>query len=296
MYRGESPLRDRLGDLLPWDVGVPQPFVVALDAAGEIGGLVLDAGCGRGDNALFLAGHGHRVVGFDGSPAAIQQASAAGRDRGFDIDFVVADATDLTAFAGRATTVVDSALYHCLRRDDRRRYAAELHRALRPGGRLHVVCFADAKVRRLDALNYIGDDELRDVFAAGWTTTRLTPTGYLTAFTRSHLAARAEAEGRDDVDAFIAETFDVDADGRILSPCWQLTAVRDRRRPARWRTGRRGLRPSASPSRSRSPARVRSRRPPSTPGGAPSSRSPRSCSPPAGPAGCSPATPTCGPP
>ena len=45
----------------PWDIGKPQkPFV---DAADQITGSILDAGCGTGDNALFFAGRGCRGHG-----------------------------------------------------------------------------------------------------------------------------------------------------------------------------------------------------------------------------------------
>jgi SAM-dependent methyltransferase len=47
----------------PWDIGKPQrPF---LDVAGRISASTLDAGCGTGDTALFLAGRGHQVTGID---------------------------------------------------------------------------------------------------------------------------------------------------------------------------------------------------------------------------------------
>jgi predicted RNA methylase len=46
MYAGQA----------PWDIGKPQkPFI---DVADQITGAVLDAGCGTGDTALFLAGRG----------------------------------------------------------------------------------------------------------------------------------------------------------------------------------------------------------------------------------------------
>ena len=50
----------------PWDIGKPQkPF---LDVADQISGLVLDAGRGTGDTALFLAGRGSKVTGIECTP------------------------------------------------------------------------------------------------------------------------------------------------------------------------------------------------------------------------------------
>jgi SAM-dependent methyltransferase len=44
-----------------WDLGRPQPALV--EVADQITGVVLDAGCGTGDNALFFAQRGQSVVG-----------------------------------------------------------------------------------------------------------------------------------------------------------------------------------------------------------------------------------------
>jgi 2-polyprenyl-3-methyl-5-hydroxy-6-metoxy-1,4-benzoquinol methylase len=38
---------------------------VFVDAADRVSGSVLDAGCGTGENALFLAANGHQVTGID---------------------------------------------------------------------------------------------------------------------------------------------------------------------------------------------------------------------------------------
>jgi 2-polyprenyl-3-methyl-5-hydroxy-6-metoxy-1,4-benzoquinol methylase len=56
----------------PWDIGRPQkPFI---DIADQITGSVLDAGCGTGDNAVFLAGRGNKVTGIDFLEVPIQRA------------------------------------------------------------------------------------------------------------------------------------------------------------------------------------------------------------------------------
>lgn len=47
----------------PWDIGKPQKAF--LDVADQITGSILDAGCGTGDNALYLASQGHKVTGID---------------------------------------------------------------------------------------------------------------------------------------------------------------------------------------------------------------------------------------
>ena len=59
------------GQEIPWDVRKVQPAVEQLEREGVFKGVVLDAGCGFGDNGIFLAQKGYRVVGFDFSPEAI---------------------------------------------------------------------------------------------------------------------------------------------------------------------------------------------------------------------------------
>src|ERR671924_363194 len=64
----------------PWDIGRPQkPF---LDVADRVTGSVLDAGCGTGDTALFLAGRGCQVTGIDFLEVPIQRAQRKAAERG----------------------------------------------------------------------------------------------------------------------------------------------------------------------------------------------------------------------
>jgi SAM-dependent methyltransferase len=226
MYQGRSSLAELYGDLTPWEIGEPQPSVIEIAESGQLAGEVLDAGCGLGDNAFFLARQGFRVTGFDAAPTAVKRATERAAAMGIDASFVVADALELTDFYGRFTTVVDSALYHCLDEESRRRYLAEVRQVLRPGGRLHLVCFSNTRVKRLSALNYISEEELRANLSDGWEITTLRPTGYVTAFTREHVARSAAKFNYDSVDEYIRCTFEVDDRGRFLCPSWLVTAVR----------------------------------------------------------------------
>jgi 2-polyprenyl-3-methyl-5-hydroxy-6-metoxy-1,4-benzoquinol methylase len=91
----------------PWDTDGPTPFVHDLVQAGEIRGEVLDAGCGTGENTIYLAKQGYRVVGFDAAPAAIEKARIKAHQRGVEAAFLVADARELTAWDARFETMID---------------------------------------------------------------------------------------------------------------------------------------------------------------------------------------------
>src|SRR6266496_162516 len=106
-------------DVAPWDIGAPQPAVIGLADAGEFRGAVLDAGCGLGENAIFLAGRGYQVTGVDGSRTALRRARERAEARGVEVEFVHADVTTFDGIEPRFDAVLDSALYHCLTDEQR---------------------------------------------------------------------------------------------------------------------------------------------------------------------------------
>jgi ubiquinone/menaquinone biosynthesis C-methylase UbiE len=109
------------------------------------GEAVLDVGCATG-NLAFAAkrrvGLEAPVHGIDPAPRMIERARAKARRRRAEITFDVAVAQDLP-FAGRSFDVVVCTLVaHQLPLDDRRQCFAEMHRVLRPSGRLLLVDLA----------------------------------------------------------------------------------------------------------------------------------------------------------
>ncbi len=163
MYRAGTP---------PWDIGRPQPEVVKLAEEGEIVGDVLDVGCGTGENALYLAGLGRRVVGVDASPAAVEAARAKAAARSLAVPFLVADALDLAAIRRRFETALDCGLFHVFAPEARRAYAHSLCEVLSPGGTLHVLCFSDAEPPGPGPYR-ISEDEIRDAFRSIFALTRI---------------------------------------------------------------------------------------------------------------------------
>ena len=125
----------------PWDIDRPQKALV--DVANRITGSVLDAGCGTGENALFLASQGRRVTGIDFLEAPIQQARRKAAERALHRDLSRDDALTLADWTDRFDAIVDSGLFHVLGDGNRARYVAGLATVLAPGGPLFLLCFSD---------------------------------------------------------------------------------------------------------------------------------------------------------
>lgn len=210
----------------PWDIRTVQPAVVELERAGRFGGAVLDAGCGLGENALFLAAAGHRVTGVDGSATALAGARERAAERGVEVEFVHDDVTSLAELGDRRfDSVLDSALYHCLDPDQRRQYAAALHGVAAPGARLSLLCFADVDTG-LSLPIAISEDDLRETVGAHWDIEAVEPDWYTTSLTPEAFAAI-------DADSLAEIGFTIDAarvqrdeQGRIRGPIWRLYATR----------------------------------------------------------------------
>ena len=149
----------------PWDIGRPQkPFT---DVADRIGGAVLDAGCGTGDTALFLAGRGCRVTGLDFLEEPIRRAKRKAAERGVPVTFLVKDALTLKDWSERFDNVIDSGLFHVLSDEDRERYVDGLGTVLKPGGRLFLLCFSDEEPGT-QGPRRVSRKELHDAFGEGW--------------------------------------------------------------------------------------------------------------------------------
>src|SRR6266540_196061 len=101
----------------PWDIGRPQPALLALAEAGAIRGRVLDVGCGTGEHVLMAAGLGLEATGVDVAPTAIEAAERKARDRGLSARFLVGNVLELGALDERFDTVLDCGLFHVLTDD-----------------------------------------------------------------------------------------------------------------------------------------------------------------------------------
>lgn len=139
IYRELSPAE------IPWNIEQPPRALVELVESGRVTPCdAVDLGCGAGNYAVWLAQQGFRVTGLDLSAAAVVRAEALARDRGVACRFRACDlrapVPDLEACFDFA---FDWEVLHHVFPDDRARYAAAVHRLLRPGGTYLSVCFAE---------------------------------------------------------------------------------------------------------------------------------------------------------
>lgn len=156
----------------PWDIGRPQAaFAAACDL---IGPRVLDAGCGTGDLAIWLAGRGHAVTGVDFLAGPIARARAKAQAAGVAVNFLEMDALAIGEIPERFDAVTDCGLFHCF--DDARRsaYVAALTRLLEPGARVFILCFSPREPGE-HGPRRVSEPELRAAFATGWAVEAIEP-------------------------------------------------------------------------------------------------------------------------
>jgi len=160
------------GEKAPWDIAGPQPAVVDLEEAGEIRGSVLDAGCGTGENALYLASRGHEVWGLDFVPVAIERANVKAKERGLSVHFQVGDALKLDQLGRTFDAVIDCGLFHTFADEERPVYVSGLAAVVRPGGSINILCFSDQEPPG-EGPRRVTQQEIRDAFRDGWRVTEI---------------------------------------------------------------------------------------------------------------------------
>jgi SAM-dependent methyltransferase len=173
-YRGEA-AEFGAGARPPWSLGEPQPEIAALIDQGLMTGEVLDAGCGEAALSLHLAALGHRTVGLDASPTAIELAKAKAAEQGLEnASFEVADISSFTGYDGRFNTIVDSTLFHSMPVELRDGYQRSIVRAAAPGARYFVLVFGRAGMPE-GPINAVTEEELRQVVSKYWVVDEIRP-------------------------------------------------------------------------------------------------------------------------
>jgi ubiquinone/menaquinone biosynthesis C-methylase UbiE len=130
---------------------------------------VLDVGCGTGSLVLAAkrrVGRTGTVTGIDASPEMIERARRKATDKGEGIHFEVARVESLPFPNESFDVVLSTLMMHHLPRATRERCVSEMHRVLRPGGRVLVVDFEKPSNKRgglIARLHRHGGVPLRDI-------------------------------------------------------------------------------------------------------------------------------------
>jgi SAM-dependent methyltransferase len=180
----------------PWEIGYPQPEVVRLEAAGAFYGEVLDVGCGRGENALYLASKGHNIVAIDFVEGAIRAALDQMEQRNLRAKFITWDAFQVGQLGFTYDTVLDSATFHNFTDRQRLEYLSALEAVVKRGGTLHLICFSQYE-KRPGGPRRITAEELTLLFGGVWQIQSIRQVRYMaTGFPGGALAWAAQIRRR----------------------------------------------------------------------------------------------------
>lgn len=123
--------------LREWDYRFPSQELVAIVAADLIprGGTTLDVGCGAGREAVFLAQCGFNSIGVDISQVALDVARQRASEANVHVDWRLGSVLMLPVDDRSVDFTNDRGCFHLIPETGRPRFASEMARVLRPGGR-----------------------------------------------------------------------------------------------------------------------------------------------------------------
>ena len=171
-------------DIPPWEIGKPQPAMMALLASYPPAGPVLDVGCGSGDLSIYLAGLGNETLGIDFVEAAIAGAQEKRKSLPPEtarlVRFQVADALKPTLLGRTFGAIVDSGFFHLFDPEQCDRYVEELARTLLTGGLYYLHAF-DMEFPISNMPRQISADEVQRRFTKenGWHIREIQSVGFL---------------------------------------------------------------------------------------------------------------------
>jgi SAM-dependent methyltransferase len=139
-----EPFNSTIADLdsFPWDEDLPtgEETRIIVDLLGaQPSDHLLDMACGYGRHALVLAAEYHlQVTGIDISPGSIAAARRRAQERNLNIDFNIAHGRELSLESEFDHALIAFNSLSLFSPQDAPVLLENIHRALRPGGRLFV--------------------------------------------------------------------------------------------------------------------------------------------------------------
>ena len=140
-FYSETPL-----DEISWQHAQDDYLKEVIDSGKVKPGSVLDLGCGTGMKSVFLAKKGFQATGVDISRTAIDYANDNSKKAGVEVEFIVADATDLSFLGDKKFDfILDWANLHGIPKEKREKYISEIIKHTKKGSRLLLRCFGRKK-------------------------------------------------------------------------------------------------------------------------------------------------------
>jgi SAM-dependent methyltransferase len=139
-----------------------EPSALLIEAArGLTPGTALDAGMGQGRNAVYLAGKGWKVTGFDVSAEAIKAARANAGKAGVQIEAIKASYADFDFGTAKWDLIVLTFAWAPMTDEA---FVARLRASLRPNGRIVFEHFVDDPAQpRPPAMGSLKPGQLREL-------------------------------------------------------------------------------------------------------------------------------------
>ncbi len=122
--------------------GIPYPsqelvsFIATINFPKHI--TALDVGCGAGQESIFLAKQGFRVIGVDLSPEGLKIAEQNAKEAGVSIEWHLANVSDLPIAYHSIDLINDRGCFHVITDDQRTSYASSLAKVLKSGGKVFL--------------------------------------------------------------------------------------------------------------------------------------------------------------
>jgi len=151
-YYKKTPL-----DEIPWQKTQADYFTKIIEMGKVKSGSVLDLGCGTGVKSIYLAKKGFKVTGVDISKTAIKLAKENARKAKIKVNFIVADATDLSFLKNKKFDfILDWANLHGIPKSKRRKYISGIVKHTKKGGKLLLRCFDKNRTQKEFTLRPMG--------------------------------------------------------------------------------------------------------------------------------------------